>query len=43
MTNISDAVIITIRNSSCLPNKAIMKIKDNLCSIVIVVERAKNY
>ena len=37
-----DAAIVTVRNSSSrLPNKAIMKIKDDLRSIDIVVERAK--
>jgi len=42
MTVISDAAIVTVRNSSSrLPNKAIMKIKDDLRSIDIVVERAK--
>jgi spore coat polysaccharide biosynthesis protein SpsF len=39
---LSDAVIITVRNSSSrLPNKAFMKIKENLTSIDIVIERAK--
>lgn len=39
---IEDAVIVTVRNSSSrLPNKAIMKIKDTLRAIDIVVERAK--
>ena len=42
MTDMYDAAIVTVRNSSSrLPNKAIMKIKDDLCSIDIVVERAK--
>ncbi len=42
MTEISDAAIVTVRNSSSrLPNKAIMKIKNDLRSIDIVVERAK--
>lgn len=37
-----DVAIVTVRNSSSrLPNKAIMKIKDSLCSIDIVIERAK--
>ena len=39
---IKDVAIVTVRNSSSrLPNKAIMKIKGTLCSIDIVVERAK--
>lgn len=42
MTDMYDAAIVTVRNSSSrLPNKAIMKIKDDLRSIDIVVERAK--
>ncbi len=37
-----DAAIVTVRNSSTrLPNKAIMKIKENLMAIDIVVRRAK--
>jgi spore coat polysaccharide biosynthesis protein SpsF len=37
-----DYAIVTVRNSSSrLPNKAIMKIKDSLRSIDIVIERAK--
>jgi len=37
-----DAAIVTVRNSSSrLPNKAIMKIKNSLRSIDIVIERAK--
>jgi spore coat polysaccharide biosynthesis protein SpsF (cytidylyltransferase family) len=37
-----DVAIVTVRNSSSrLPNKAIMKIKGNLRSIDIVIERAK--
>jgi len=40
--NIKDAAIVTVRNSSSrLPNKAIMKIKDQLRSIDIVISRAK--
>ena len=40
--NIKDAAIVTVRNSSTrLPNKAIMKIKDQLRSIDIVISRAK--
>ena len=35
-----DAAIVTVRNSSSrLPNKAIMKIKNSLRSIDIVIER----
>ena len=42
MTDMYDVAIVTVRNSSSrLPNKAIMKIKDDLRSIDIVVERAK--
>lgn len=42
MTKITDATIITVRNtSSRLPNKSIMKIKGELRSIDIVIERAK--
>ena len=39
---LKNTAIVTVRNSSSrLPNKAIMKIKDNLRAIDIVVERAK--
>jgi len=39
---VTDAVIITVRNSSTrLPNKPLMLIKNKLCSIDIVIERAK--
>ena len=42
MIKIKDAAFVTVRNSSSrLPNKAIMEIKDNLRSIDIVLERAK--
>ena len=42
MKKFNDAAIVTVRNSSSrLPNKAIMKIKDNLRSIDIVLKRAK--
>lgn len=42
MMEFSDVAIVTVRNSSSrLPNKAIMKIKDQLRSIDIVIERAK--
>jgi len=42
MIIIKDAALVTVRNSSSrLPNKAIMKIKGNLRSIDIVIERAK--
>ncbi len=41
MVNIN-ATIITVRNSSSrLPNKPLLKIKNNLRSIDIVIERAK--
>ncbi len=37
-----DAALVTVRNSSSrLPNKAIMQIKENVCSIDVVIERAK--
>ena len=37
-----NVAIVTVRNSSTrLPNKAIMKVKDNLTAIDIVVKRAK--
>ncbi len=39
---LKEAAIVTVRNSSSrLPNKAMMKIKDDLRAIDIVVERAK--
>ena len=39
---IKDAAIVTVRNSSTrLPNKAIMKVKEGLTAIDIVIERAK--
>lgn len=39
---LNDVAIVTVRNSSSrLPNKAIMKIKDDIRSIDIVLERAK--
>lgn len=39
---LKEAAIVTVRNSSSrLPNKATMKIKDNLSAIDIVVERTK--
>ena len=42
MEQIRYAAIVNVRNSSSrLPNKAIMKIKGDLRSIDIVVERAK--
>ena len=42
MSKFKDVAIITVRNSSSrLPNKAIMKIKNRLRSIDIVIERAK--
>lgn len=42
MVAIKDAVIVTVRNSSSrLPNKAILKIKGDLRSIDIVIERVK--
>ena len=42
MTNFTDAAIVTVRNtSSRLPGKSIMNIKNNLRSIDIVIERAK--
>ena len=42
MVIIKEAAVVTVRNSSSrLPNKAIMKIKGDLRSIDIVVERAK--
>jgi spore coat polysaccharide biosynthesis protein SpsF len=42
MSTFQDAAIVTVRNtSSRLPNKAIMKIKDEIRSIDIVIERAK--
>lgn len=42
MEKIKDAAIVTVRNSSSrLPNKAIMKVKDDIRSIDIVIERAK--
>ena len=42
MSTFQDAAIVTVRNtSSRLPNKAIMKIKDDIRSIDIVIERAK--
>ena len=42
MINFTDAAIVTVRNtSSRLPGKSIMNIKNNLRSIDIVIERAK--
>jgi len=42
MVAMKDATIVTVRNSSSrLPNKAIMKIKGDLRSIDVVIERAK--
>jgi spore coat polysaccharide biosynthesis protein SpsF len=39
---INDAAIVTVRNSSVrLPNKAIMKVKEELTAIDIVIKRAK--
>jgi spore coat polysaccharide biosynthesis protein SpsF len=42
MTKITDAAIVTVRNSSTrLPNKSIMQINNNIRTIDIVLERAK--
>lgn len=42
MSKVIDAAIVTVRNSSSrLPNKAIMKITNDLRSIDIILERAK--